>query len=53
MYMALGIPELGCLLSCNRDYALIQGFNPEIKLTRTQTIMDGAEFCDFRYAMKK
>ena len=52
MYMALGIPELGCLLSCNRDYALIEGFNPEIKLTRTQTIMDGAEFCDFRYTVK-
>jgi hypothetical protein len=49
MYKDLGIPELGCLLSCNRDYALIEGFNPEIKLTRTQTIMEGAAFCDFRY----
>ncbi|MCS6910033.1 MAG: L-2-amino-thiazoline-4-carboxylic acid hydrolase [Anaerolineales bacterium] len=49
MYRALGIPELGALLSCNRDFALIEGFNPEVTLTRTQTIMEGALFCDFRY----
>ena len=49
MYRALGIPELGGLLSCNRDHALIGGFNPNIQLTRTQIIMEGAPFCDFRY----
>lgn len=49
MYRALGVPELGMLLSCNRDYALIQGFNPAIHLKRTQTLMEGAMFCDFRY----
>jgi hypothetical protein len=52
MYRALGIPELGALLSCNRDWALIQGFNPEVTLTREQTIMQGAPFCPFRYAVK-
>jgi predicted ArsR family transcriptional regulator len=50
MYRALGIPELGGLLSCNRDQALIQGFNPNVQLERTQTIMEGAPFCDFRYS---
>jgi predicted ArsR family transcriptional regulator len=49
MYRILGVPELGALLSCNRDWALIQGFNPDVKLERTQTIMEGALFCDFRY----
>ena len=49
MYRALGIPELGAVLSCNRDAALIEGFNPAIRLTRTQTIMQGAPCCDFRY----
>jgi hypothetical protein len=49
LYHALGIPELGTLLSCNRDYALIEGFNPDVDLTRTQTIMEGATYCDFRY----
>lgn len=53
MYRALGIPELGALLSCNRDKALIDGYNPQIKLTRTQTIMEGADFCDFRYIFAK
>lgn len=52
MYRALGIPELGAVLSCNRDAALIEGFNPGVTLTRTQTIMQGASHCDFRYARK-
>ena len=49
LYRDLGIPELGALLSCNRDFALIDGFNPRASLSRTQTIMQGAPFCDFRY----
>jgi len=49
LYRSLGIPELGAVLSCNRDYALIEGFNPDVELTRTQTIMQGASHCDFRY----
>ncbi len=53
MYRSLGIPELGAVLSCNRDFALIQGFNPEVNLTRTQTIMEGATFCNFRYTLKR
>lgn len=49
LYRALGIPELGALLSCNRDFALIEGFDPGTSLTRTHTIMEGAPFCDFRF----
>lgn len=49
LYQALGIPELGAALSCNRDFSLIEGFNPDISLSRTQTIMEGAEYCNFRY----
>ena len=49
LYNALGIPELGAVLSCNRDFALIEGFNSEATLTRTQTIMQGASHCNFRY----
>ena len=49
LYRALGIPELGALLSCNRDFALIEGFNPAVELRRSQTIMEGASHCDFRY----
>lgn len=49
MYRALGLAELGATLSCTRDFALVEGFNPEIRLTRTQTIMQGATHCDFRF----
>lgn len=52
MYAHLGIPELGKMLSCDRDFALIEGFNPNIKLTRTQTIMEGADYCDFRFELR-
>ncbi len=49
MYTHLGIAELGKILSCERDAAFLEGFNPDIKLTRTQTIMEGADLCDFRF----
>ena len=52
MYRALGIPEVGALLSCNRDFALIEGFNPDVGLRRTQTIMEGASHCDFRFTRR-
>jgi hypothetical protein len=52
MYRALGLAELGAVLSCNRDYSLIEGFNPEIELVREQTIMQGAPCCTFRYARR-
>ena len=38
MYRELGMPELGFALSCARDFALVEGFNPQIELKRTQTI---------------
>jgi predicted ArsR family transcriptional regulator len=53
LYESLGVREIGTSFSCTRDFALIEGFNPEISLERTQTIMEGAEYCDFRYRRKK
>jgi hypothetical protein len=53
MYRALGISDLGAVLSCNRDYALIGGFNRNVELNRTQTIMEGATCCDFRYRVRQ
>jgi hypothetical protein len=52
LYRRLGIAELGASLSCTRDFALIAGFNPKISLRRTQTIMNGAPYCDFRYTLE-
>jgi hypothetical protein len=53
LYQELGIPKLGQILSCNRDASLMQGFNGKIRLTRTQTIMEGAPLCDFRYELEQ
>jgi hypothetical protein len=52
MYRQIGVPQLGPILSCSRDFALIEGFNPKIRLMRTQTIMEGAPYCDFRYRLQ-
>ncbi len=49
MYRELGLAELGAVLSCNRDGAFCEGYDPKLKLERTQTLMGGASHCDFRY----
>ena len=48
-YRELGEPELGFLLVCGADLAVAEGLGSDIALTRTQTIMQGASHCDFRY----
>jgi hypothetical protein len=49
MYRDMGLAELGAILSCNRDSVFCEGYDPKLKLRRTQTIMAGASHCDFRY----
>lgn len=49
MYADLGAGDLGFLLSCNRDFAFMEGLAPGLEFTRTRTRMEGAETCDFRY----
>lgn len=52
LYDKMGIKEFGSCLSCSRDEPFTEGFNPRIKLTRTQTIMEGAAYCDFRFTLE-
>jgi hypothetical protein len=49
-YKAIGAPELGFLLVCSADAPMAEGSGVELK--RTQTIMQGASHCDFRYKLK-
>ena len=49
MYKSMGLGEIGHLLSCQRDGTFCQGYDERLELTRTQTIMQGASHCDFRY----
>lgn len=53
MYREMGLADLGAVLSCNRDGAFCEGYDPKLKLERTQTIMGGASHCDFRYRMEE
>lgn len=48
-YKALGEPELGFLFVCGLDNAMAEGLGSDLEFKRTQTIMQGATFCDFRY----
>jgi hypothetical protein len=36
---------------CNCDGVFCKGFDDRIKMTRTQTIMQGAAYCDFTYEL--
>jgi hypothetical protein len=52
-YKEIGAPELGFLLTCSADFLMAEGFGTDVQLTRTQTIMQGASHCDFRYMLRK
>ena len=51
-YQKIGAPELGFLLVCSADFPMAEGYGASVELTRTQTIMQGASHCDFRYRLK-
>jgi predicted ArsR family transcriptional regulator len=48
-FRALGEPELGALLICEADFDIAAAGAGEVSLDRTQTIMQGAPSCTFRY----
>lgn len=50
MYRAMGLGEIGHLLSCQRDGTFCEGYDTKLALKRTQTIMQGATHCDFDYS---
>ena len=47
----MDVGDLGYYFSCVRDAAFARGFNPDIRMTRTQTIMQAAAYCDFRFQL--
>jgi hypothetical protein len=51
-YDRLRVKDFGLYLSCSRDGAFSGGFNSRLKLTRTQTIMEGAPHCDFHFKVE-
>ena len=51
-YKKIGAPELGFLLTCSGDVDFFGAKGFGARLTVTQTIMQGASHCDFRYVPK-
>jgi hypothetical protein len=49
MYQAMGLGDIGHLLSCQRDGTFCEGYDPKLKFSRSQTLMQGASHCDFHY----
>ncbi|MDY2984475.1 MAG: L-2-amino-thiazoline-4-carboxylic acid hydrolase [Synergistes jonesii] len=52
LYEKLGCRELGAVISCSRDFAFLDGFDRGLELTRTKTLMEGGDCCDFCYRKK-
>jgi predicted ArsR family transcriptional regulator len=48
-FRALGEPELGGLLMCATDIDIAAAGGEQVSFSRTQTIMQGAADCNFRY----
>jgi hypothetical protein len=53
MASAFEVFAAGEALTCSADFALAEGYGAGVRLERTQTIMQGASHCDFRYALKR
>ena len=48
-----GEQEIGYLMTCGVDFAMNKTLRPNWEFRRTQTLMEGASHCDFRYRLKE
>ncbi|MFO1084975.1 MAG: L-2-amino-thiazoline-4-carboxylic acid hydrolase [Reyranellaceae bacterium] len=51
-FKSLGEPELGGILLCDSDFHIADVGGANVEFKRTQTIMQGAPYRDFRYRFK-
>ncbi len=52
LYQDLGLADLGAVVHCSRDAAMLEAMDPALELTRTRTLMQGGDCCDFRFRRK-
>lgn len=52
LYKEMGFGDVGSLISCDRDEAFLEGFDPGLELIREKTLMSGDTLCDFCYRKK-
>ncbi len=48
-----GLEEYSCLYCKYADFAILEGYNPDIKLVLEQRHKTGKDYCRFQYIMKK
>lgn len=48
-FQSIGEPEIGALMTCGVDFAAEKLIRPDWAFDRTQTRMQGAAHCDFRW----
>ena len=51
-FRKIGEPEIGALLTCGMDFAVEKKLRPNWEFRRTQTLMQGAPYCDFGWKLK-
>lgn len=51
-FRKIGEPEIGAIMCCGVDFAAEARIRPDWEFTRTQTRMQGASHCDFRWKRK-
>ncbi len=51
-FRSIGEPEIGALMTCGVDFAAEELVRPQWEFQRTQTQMQGAPHCDFRWRLK-
>jgi predicted ArsR family transcriptional regulator len=52
-FRALGEPDLGALLVCETDVDIAAAGGGEVSFSRSQTLMQGAPCCTFRYRFER
>lgn len=52
-FRSIGEPEIGALMTCGVDFAAEEHMRPGWDFSRTQTRMQGAPFCDFRWRRRQ
>ena len=51
-FRKIGEPEIGALLTCGMDFPVEKKLRPNWEFRRTQTLMQGAPYCDFRWYLR-
>ena len=49
IYREWGAEDIGYLIECKPDFAVIAAQHPNLRLERTKTLMQGDDCCDFKF----